>query len=45
MKKNKKTTTIRVLEETKEKLSEVKGEEITYDKFIQHLLNVFLGEE
>lgn len=37
------TTTIRLEKETKEKLSKVKGDEITYDKFIDYLIDYFLG--
>lgn len=39
------TTTIRIQKELKKNLDRIKGDEITYNKFIEHLLKVFLGEE
>lgn len=37
------TTTIRITKTLKGKLFDTKGDEISYNDFVEHLLNVFWG--
>ena len=41
----KETTTIRITKELKEDLEEIKGNNLSHEKFIRHLLEVFLGKK
>ena len=41
----KETTTIRISKDLKKRLDEIKGDEISQDKWITHLLDFFLNKK